>query len=371
MSHQDYGAGSVYPFRCERQGADHRAGKHSKCKVRYWIAAYPAGKYPNGRTRRVKLLAKTRKDASAKLAILREQSSQGFDRATTVGAYLQWWLANVAATNVKPATFRRYRQHCEAYITRELGHRKLCDLTSGHVQVMVRKLSEAGMSDGSVRSVREVLSNALNHAANDGTIARNVATGQSVKTRKPEERREPLSLDEARTVLAQVAGDRYEVLYRLALTLGLRSGELRNLTWSDVDLTNDTVTVQVQSSKTKNSTRTVPLVAGTALALSMYWEAQGKPASGLVFPSATGKVLSISRLLTMWKQHLASAGIAPRRFHDARHTAGDLMVDAGVPMEVVSKILGHGDSGFTNRVYAKVTNDRVRSTLTEYDYSLS
>ena len=124
-----------------------------------------------------------------------------------------------------------------------------------------------------MRKIQSTLHKALSQAVSDGLIPRNAADVQAPRP-APEEMR-PLSEGEARTFLdvARTSSDRFEPLYVLAITTGLRRGELLGLRWDDVDLERGTLRVgrslvreggrhKVGETKTRRGWRQVNLTLG-------------------------------------------------------------------------------------------------------------
>jgi len=71
----------------------------------------------------------------------------------------------------------------------------------------------------------------------------------------------------------------------------------------------------------------------------------------LIFPSTVGTPMGSSNLHKDFKKQLQKAKLRDIRFHDLRHTAASLMLNYGVPVLVVSKILGHSKTSTTLDVY--------------------
>jgi integrase len=123
--------------------------------------------------------------------------------------------------------------------------------------------------------------------------------------------------------------------------------------------------------KTAAGWRTVPLVGGTVQALREHYTRQlaeqlTSPVwlgSGHVFASTIGGPLDARNVTRWWHNLLSRAGVERRRFQATRHTAATLLLDEGVPLEVVSAILGHAGLAITADVYAKVTADSMRRSL--------
>ena len=109
-----------------------------------------------------------------------------------------------------------------------LGRIKLKALTPAHVQELYRFKMDSGLSAGSVRIIHATLHKALKQAVRWGLVPRNV-TEATTAPRLTKKEMQPLTPDHARTLLDAARGDRFEALYVLAITTGLRRGELLGL----------------------------------------------------------------------------------------------------------------------------------------------
>ena len=170
-----------------------------------------------------------------------------------------------------------------------------------------------------------------------------------------------------RKILHATANDRLRAVYLLAFSLGLRQGELFGLRWSDVDLDRARITIRQQacevggrvtfkSPKTESGTRTVSISASIVESLRdrrKASEAEGHAETGLVFTNEVGNVIHRSNFgHRQWQPLLQKLKIKHRGFHVARHTAASLMLGAGVPIHVVSQILGHAKPSITLDLYS-------------------
>lgn len=174
-------------------------------------------------------------------------------------------------------------------------------------------------------------------------------------------------------LLAAAEGNRHEALIILAVTAGLRLGELLGLRWADVELTHGTVSVRrsvasvasgeliFQEPKTPRSRRTVTLTRAATAALKAHRRRQAEERIAaiawepfdLVFPDAIGRPQHPSNFTATWHPLRAKAGLpATFRFHDLRHSAASLSLAAGVPITTVSEMLGHANTAITLSIYA-------------------
>ena len=192
-----------------------------------------------------------------------------------------------------------------------------------------------------------------------------------------------LTVHQSHTLLAVVRDDRLYALYVLALTLGLRKGELLGLRWVDVDLNRAELEVRqalqrigtdllFQPPKTRHSRRTVPLPAFCLDALREYRSRQAAERLaagedwrdyGLVFPTKIGTPMEPRNLNRHFYGVRARAGVPTVRFHDLRHTCVTLLLDLGVPPHVVKAIVGHSDIEVTMTIYAHAVLDEQRKAL--------
>jgi integrase len=134
----------------------------------------------------------------------------------------------------REGTCETYAQIVRSHIIPAIGKFQLTKLTPEHVQAMLNRLSGTGLAPRTIRNVRAVLRDALNQAVKRRRIPYNVATLVEIpRAEKPAIT--PLTPEQARALLQAVHGDRLEALYRVALSLGLRRGEVLALRWEDID----------------------------------------------------------------------------------------------------------------------------------------
>lgn len=186
-----------------------------------------------------------------------------------------------------------------------------------------------------------------------------------------------LDRDQSIKVLTTVNDDPMEVAAVLGLKLALRISEVCALRRSDCDFAKKEL--HVRRSKTASGVRTLPMIPDVERALKTRFIHQKREKlaagplwrdSGYVLTMATGRDVNTRWLRTWWHKRCSDAGVGHHRFHAARHTAATLMLDDGVPLEVVSAILGHKSLTITADIYAKVTKDAMRRTLVNYSNNM-
>jgi integrase len=129
------------------------------------------------------------------------------------------------------------------HIRPALGHRKLKNLAPDHVQYFYQKKLDVGLAPGTVRLMHGILHKALEQAVKWGIVPRNVCKATTPPRPNPEEIH-PLDAEQAKRILEAARGNRLEALYVLAVTAGLRIGELLGLRWEDIDLDSEALHVR-------------------------------------------------------------------------------------------------------------------------------
>jgi integrase len=327
-------------------------------------------------SKRKALYGKTRSEVAAKLskALADLEGGLTFDAGTlTVGDYLTLWLSDSVRGTVRISTFERHEQIIRVHLAPAFGPMKLKSLTPAHVRSLHREKLDSGLAPATVRKIHSTLHKALSQAVADGLIPRNAADVKAPRP-APDEMR-PLSEAEARTLLdaAREAGDRFEALYVLAITTGLRRGELLGLRWDDADLDRGTLRVGralvreggrhvVGETKTRRGRRRVNLTPRTVAALKAHRKKQLEHRVrlaalyedyGLIFSSEKGTPVSPENLVKRsYKPLLKRAGLPEIRFHDLRHTCATLLLGRGVHPKIVQELLGHATIAMTLDTYS-------------------
>lgn len=338
---------------------------------------------PNGERKWV--YGATRKEVAERMAKVVEDARRGImpvSGLVTVGDLLDQWLTGARST-VRPSTFGSYCEIVRLHLKPELGRVRLAKLEPGHVERLLRRKLDAGLSPRRVQYIHAVLRRALGRAVRWGWIGRNVATlVDPPRVRRSEI--EPLTPQEIGQLFDALEGERLRALYVLAVSTGLRQGELLGLIWGDVDLVGRRLTVAralqrvggvptFVEPKSARSWRTVPLpgLASAALQAHSALQASERERAGarwrgeeglnaLVFCTVEGLPLHSSTVTHQFQRILSAAGIRRRRFHDLRHSCATALAGAGVPARVVMELLGHSQISLTMNTYSHVLPDMQR-----------
>lgn len=339
---------------------------------------------------------KTQADVRRRLGELTTALDRGLApvRTDTLAAFLTGWLER-EKQRIRPATWRGRELHVRGYLIPALGTVQLAKLTPAHVERMTADLIASGRSPRTASHARVTLRRALGDAVRDGLVHRNVAAlarPPRVTPRTIEPGRDYLEAAQLRRLLAVASEYRIGGLVTVAATTGMRQGELLGLAWDDIDWSAGTLTVrrsmarawsggyELSAPKTNRSRRTVhlPATAVDALRREQREQDAARDAAGsawqdtdrLVFTDAIGRPLYPTAVHRAFRELLTAAGLAFVPFHGLRHSAATALLSAGVPLRVVSDLLGHSGIAITADYYAHVERDLRREAADAMDRAL-
>ena len=367
------------------------AGTIRKRARETWEVRFELGRDPGtGRRRfRYRTVRGTKKDAERALTQALHRRDTGTDIAparVTVAEYLQRWLRDYVAVNVAPSTLRRYEQIVGRLLPL-LGALRLQHLRPTHIQEAYAALLPDGLAARTVLHHHRVLREALQHAVRWQLAASNPA--DAVSPPRPADREmRALTPGEVHRLLAADGDPGLRAIIHVAVTTGLRLGELLGLRWSDLDLDGGTASISraaqylsgtgitFRQPKSARSRRNIALSAETVRTLREHRRRQleRRLAAGpayvdqdLVFATADGSVRPPYQVQAAFRTLVQRVGLGPVRFHDLRHTAATLMLRAGVPIKIVSTRLGHATAALTLDTYSHVTPDMQREAAAAVD----
>lgn len=349
-----------------------------------WIGRLMVGTRLDGKPDVRQVSAKTQAACREKLDVLKAQVSSGTLASTdtaglTLSAFLDIWLGAVKS-NRRPATYVRYRGYVEGHVKPALGSKKLAKLGHADVQAFLdakrdekrtRGKSAKPLSARTLHNLYVALGTALTWAVRKGYIAvspmARVDAPRFVRTEV-----KPLTAEQTSRLLdaAEQASDPLLGLWTLAAYTGARKGELLGLTWDDVDLEAGTIHIrrslrrvrngvpEYEDPKTARSRRVLDLAPDAISALKAHRDRQAfalghQGGEDAVFTSRTGTPLDTDNVTKRFRRALERAGLPLRtRFHDLRHGAATMMLDAGETVPTVAEYLGHATPAVTMTIYA-------------------
>jgi integrase len=363
-----------------------------------WHARLSLG-WKDGRRQRKHFYGSTEGEVRQKLLDARHDQSRGLPVALerqTIEQFFTDWLERSLRPRARPRAWESFAEIVRLHILPTLGRVALHKLQPQHIQRLLAEKSKQGLSAQRVVNIRTVLRSALAQALRWGLVARNAA---ALADPPRIVRKTAMALDPeaARKLLATASGSRFEAAYTVALTLGLRRGEVLGLRWCDIDFDGRTLRVnqsvqrlltnaesgpksalRATETKTDGSRRTIALPGSVVRALRLHRakQAQQRLQAGLgwnashdlIFTNQTGGPLEPKVLARDYKALLTKADLpATLRFHDLRHSAATLLLAQGVHPRAIMELLGHSSITVTMNTYAHVLPAMMREAADKMD----
>lgn len=351
---------------------------------------------------RVYLRAKTREELEEKVLQAKLQLRAGVDISQDVlfADYAGTWLRAYKKDKVRPSSYAILESNLNTHVIPYFSDMKLRDIKPLHVQLFIHSLSESSKSLQT--KCLHLVKNILQSAADNGLIARSpVRQEDRINAANPGEE-EPLTDEQARALLLALTGTRAYTFCLIALSTGMRRGEILGLMWSDIDFEEGVIRVTHNKSfvmnktdapvtellKTEAARRTLPM--GQLLTEHLQRVRAGS-VSPYVLSMKNGESLTKSAFRSMWTavdRRTVGKGRVPRDFgkkyggmevtldfdvhpHLLRHTYITQLFEAGLDIKQVQYLAGHSKPEMTMRVYthyrqkqrAGETRDKVHAAL--------
>ena len=276
-------------------------------------------------------------------------------------------------STVSVRTEEIYERVVRLYLKKHLGNIRLNRLTPADVSSLMNALGSQGLSPSTKRLARSTLRRALRIAEQDGLIVRNVAAiAEGPKMNYKEGR--TMTPEQAQLFLSECKSHRLGTGFALALSLGLRRGEVIGLKWTDIELTESATIITIRRQmvrenaglrlselKTKGSRRDLHLSPTLIELLNEHRISQEEEARlrgaawhndlNHIFTSTTGTPLDPGNFGRCVSTVAMKAGLGHWSIHGLRHSCASLMFSTGVPLEAVSDQLGHASTGITKSIY--------------------
>ncbi len=347
----------------------------------------------------------TKTDARRALAEFKREIETGLKlNADTVvfGDYAkQWEESRKLSGRLTESTIARGKYNLR-HLNRHLATVKLKDIEPTTIRNLYIALAHEGIGQNSIAKAAITLKQILRQACADGVVLRNVCDFvEAPKMPKSKKGTALSNADIARLAkalkdaesnyypLAQIGQQRLTIdmshasAVRLALTTGLRRGEVLALRWCDIDFDDAALHVRhtlcrttklLKLPKTHGSIRTVSLDDRTIADIKRWKNRQAQYLFSIgikqdeqthVICSEVGGYMDADNLNRWWKAFKKQYGFDGLRFHDLRHCHASMLVGSGVNFKVVSERLGHSNIGTTLNLYSHVLreNDKKAANI--------
>jgi len=364
---------------------------HVRKRGSKWCIVVDLGKDPVTGKRKQKWYSgyKTKKEAEKDLAdiITRIEKGQVADAKNMVlKEYLEMWLEDYAYHNVAPTTYESYVDAVRNVVSR-LGNIKLSKLRPHHIQGFCSHLlKNSELSTTTIRYYYSVLNIALNTAIKWQLVPTNPCKGVT-PPKKNQPKMTVLTEEQANQLLEGAKDTSLYLPVVLALTCGMRRGEILGLKWDDVDFDTKTIYVQrnltmvkgktsIRAPKTEQGKRSITMTKITARALKeeKKKQAQNKLTlgtrykdNGFVCCWDDGTHYRPDYITHAFPKLLKKLELPKIPFHNLRHTHASLLLLKGVHPKVVQERLGHSSISITLDTYSHLMPSMQKEAAEKID----
>jgi integrase len=281
-----------------------------------------------------------------------------------------------------------------------LGHIKLCDFTTMHIVSFMNKIPDPEfrkskkkkpLAQSTMNSLHRLLKNIFDVAVTWKVITSSPMDGLKYPKSK-KTKANCYNKDEAQqlTTLLDKKPFAFKVIILLAITTGLRRGEIAGLEWRHINLDKKTITIEQQMVYTKKTGHTITdpktedanrnvsipqLVVDLLKELRKQSIKEREKLGGEwrgddrlhVFTTATGLPYRAPYITARWIEFVKQSGLRYIKFHELRYTSASLLINSGVHSKVVSDRLGHSDIRITMNTYAHVFEEAEHAAAGVFD----
>lgn len=378
-------------------GSIQKRGKNS------WFLTVSCGRGPDNKLiRKTRTVRGTKREAEQALIDFIKEIKDGIVVDAAKMTFREFveekWFKEYVEKKLAPKTIARYKQLWQGRVLSSFGHIKIRDINPMHIISFCNKLEdevttqngrERKLSGRTVLMHFRLLSAILADAVEWQIIPHNPA--ERVKPPRAETTETPVYEEDTVAALLEALSDEkmaYRIIVILALSTGLRQGEVFGLEWPDIDLDKATLEVRrtagyapgigvyTKEPKTKMSKRLIALPASLVDILRQYKaEQEGIKRemgdkwknSNRVFVTWDGKGMFPNLMSSWFPKFLRRKGLPPLNFHGLRHLSATYMIIQGAPIKNVSARLGHAKASTTIDLYSHALKSVDREIADKMD----
>lgn len=304
----------------------------------------------------------------------------------TMDKWFQMWMEEYKKNSVKLTTYEVYERTYEGHIKPYFKGKKLKDIRPEHIQRLLNKEAKK-LSKKTLSRLKVILNGCFSQAYKNEIIKKNPVPLTQFPKYPPEKERRVMTKEEQNIFLKYARKLNYGDLFEVALSTGMRNGELRGLEWQDIDFDNNVIHItgtlvysEVKgyyktSPKTRTSKRDIPMLDNVCVILKrrrkrqlefkMLLGEKWKAYPGLedlVFTKENGNLIEPA-IIQYYIRHIQDMikrdGIEFKKIspHTLRHTFATRCIENGMQPQVLKSILGHSSLAMTMDLYSHVLPD--------------
>lgn len=312
--------------------------------------------------------------------------------AATVLELGQRWLREHAQRNLKPSTAANYKGTFYTHVSPALGAYRVDEVTPDMIRTLLERKRESGLRPETVSKIHRHL-HAMFELAELPVNPAELHRRPGPRQRKHKGRGMALTPMQEGQFMDECS-DRWRLFFRVALSTGLRRGEMIGLRWGDVSLGESVIDARRSicpyddvdddeslTTKTEAGERVVPLFPDALEALEELYRLAGspedddpvfvtveaKPAIKGRRPSVPGGVLSPRMVTKAFRRYADRAGLSDVTLHDLRHTTITRLIDQGAPINLIAAIAVHSKTSTTTDTYGHLLRGHVQDAAQRFN----
>ncbi|MDD3452697.1 MAG: site-specific integrase [Bacilli bacterium] len=279
---------------------------------------------------------------------------------------------------VKATTLLNYRR-MRKFIT-PIENIKVAEFNIRHYEMWKKTVNQDHFSTRYKNTIYKYLKAIMNYGTKWYEINFNSVYNKMTNFNNPNERKKEMkffTIDEFHKFLAVEDNFKYRCLFQTLFYCGLRKGEIRGLTWNDINFNRGTLTVNknvvcvkdektgnswtLTSPKTMSSYRTLPIPKFLLDNLDKLYleDSKYKNFNNDWYIFGDINPLANTTLIERKKRNINLAGVKYIRLHDFRHSCASLLIDSGANITLVAKYLGHTKIDETLNTYSHMYQNRL------------
>lgn len=318
----------------------------------------------NGKPMYKSFYSKSKKEVINKHKEWLKNGEIAVEKVQTVEQWAKQWLLIYKKDKVQYNTYKNYEGYTKKHIIPEIGALKLEQVRPAHIETLMKKKAELSISAQhhiylTIKSIFE--------SAVENKLCTTNPVGKFKAPRTEEKKPQVFSQTEVKNVIEKANTHKYGYLVLLLLYTGLRVSELTSLQWTDVDFTNNLITIRRAFTRAENGGFKIK---STKSGKERYIGITDKlkelletiPKKSLFIVNENGEALTINQFSLRYKRFFEECNLNYLSPHKCRHTYATYLLKGGAELRAVQKMLGHSDVTVTE-IYTHIdTSDIINNT---------
>lgn len=318
--------------------------------------------------------AEKKKDVLDWIAAIRNNGSPKTSDYT-VEEWFKIYLEEYFRPRVRDNTYYGGKRLLQHHLYPVLGDKLLSNITTDDLQTAMPKMfSERIYSDGTYKIFHTRLKDGFEYAVKQNVISHNPAVDLFMPKQNIAKKVDAYTVEDQKKIVEYCRNSNgLDRVYYFLIATGVRVGEAICLTWDDVNLKEGYIDINKTAikgeggikiqphPKTGQSVRRIYLSGNTVLFMRRLEKSRHGKANNLVLPNRNGNIYNVSTLRCHWMNTCAKLNIPYKSMHALRHSWATRALEGNIPVQTVSKMLGHKSVATTMDIYQSVFSESKKN----------